>query len=79
MQTETPVYPTPADAAIDALILAEMPDGSPVSVSVKVDTILDHAGCAHAPDTLRRLLATGLSYRLRRSQRKRKLHECEAA
>ncbi len=79
MRPETTVFPTPADAVIDALILAEMPDGSPVSLAVKTDLILEQAGVRPIPDALRRLLASGLAYRLRRYRRRVKLRECEAA
>lgn len=74
-----PVFPTAADAAIDALILAEMPDGSPVSLAVKIDLILGQSGIGPVPEALRRLLASRLACRLRRYRRKLKPRECGAA
>lgn len=70
MRPNTSVFPTSADAAIDALVLAAMPDGSPVSLAVKSDLTLERAGTGPIRDALKQLLASGLAYRLRRYRRR---------
>ncbi|MFF8802525.1 MULTISPECIES: hypothetical protein [unclassified Methylobacterium] len=49
------------DAAVHEILFATMPDGSPITPSVKVDAMLAAAGIDTVPATLRAVIARGVS------------------
>ena len=57
----TPTQATPMGSLIYAVVTAEMPDGTPIRPSAKVDTILASLGFEDLPMDLKLLMMSGIT------------------